>query len=146
MSKLDRILLLAGRWLIAAIFLWSGTHKLLSPAAPLVANIARHGLPFPELARWASISVELGGGVLLVLGLAARPAAAALALFCIVTALAFHNSGDQFIDLMKNVAMAGGLLQIVGFGAGPWSLDARASGTMAESPRDGLRGLRTLRE
>jgi putative oxidoreductase len=134
MSNLDCTLSLAGRWLVAAIFLWSGAHKLLSPADPLVANIARHGLPFPELARWISITVELGGGVLLVLGFAARPAAAGLALFCVVTALAFHNSGDQLIDFMKNMAMAGGLLQVAAFGAGPWSLDARASPRAARAP------------
>jgi putative oxidoreductase len=132
MTNLDRILPLAGRWLIAAIFLWSGAHKLLSPAAPLVANIASHGLPFPELARWASIAVELGGGGLLVLGFLARPAAAVLALFCIVTAAAFHNSGEQFVDFMKNLAIAGGLLQVAAFGAGQWSLDARAHAASAE--------------
>jgi putative oxidoreductase len=126
MLYVDRLLPLAGRWLIAAIFLWSGAHKLLSPADPLVANIARHGLPFPELARWASIGVELGGGLLLALGFKTRLAAAGLALFCLMTAVAFHNSGDQFIDFMKNLAMAGGLLQVAAFGGGPWSLDARA--------------------
>jgi len=44
--------------------------------------------------------------------------------FCVVTAAVFHASGDQLIDFLKNLAMAGGLLQIVAFGAGAWSLDA----------------------
>ena len=46
----------------------------------------------------------------------------------LATALAFHNQlGDQnqFIHFFKNVAMAGGLLQVVAFGAGRFSLDAR---------------------
>ena len=45
----------------------------------------------------------------------------------VVTALAFHNAiGDQnqLIHLLKNFAMAGGLLQVVAFGAGAYSIDA----------------------
>jgi putative oxidoreductase len=59
-----------------------------------------------------------------------RLVAAALALFSIATGLAFHNAiGDQnqLIHLLKNVAMAGGLLQVVAFGAGAYSLDAAAA-------------------
>lgn len=46
-----------------------------------------------------------------------------------MTAFVFHNAiGDQnqLIHLLKNVALAGGLLQVVAFGAGAWSLDAAA--------------------
>ena len=56
--------------------------------------------------------------------------AAALAAFSLVTAFVFHNAiGDQnqLIHLLKNIAMAGGLLQVVAFGAGAYSLDAAAS-------------------
>jgi putative oxidoreductase len=48
--------------------------------------------------------------------------------FSIAAALAFHNhfaDQNQFIHFFKNVAMAGGLLQVVAFGAGRFSLDAR---------------------
>jgi putative oxidoreductase len=46
-----------------------------------------------------------------------------------VTAIFFHsNFADQntMIHFLKNLLIAGGLLQIVHFGAGPVSLDARA--------------------
>ena len=52
---------------------------------------------------------------------------AAALLLSVVTALAFHNAiGDQnqLIHLLKNFAMAGGLLQVVAFGAGAYSIDA----------------------
>ena len=70
----------------------------------------------------------VGGGLALVLGFHTRIVAAILAAFAIVTAFAFHHDladQGQFINFWKNVAMAGGLLQVVAFGAGRFSLDAR---------------------
>ena len=54
--------------------------------------------------------------------------AAVLALFSLATALTFHTKfADQnmLAHFLKNVMMAGGLLQIVAFGAGALSLDNR---------------------
>ena len=72
--------------------------------------------------------MELGGGLALVAGFRTRFVAAVLALFSLATALAFHNhlaDQNQFIHFFKNVAMAGGLLQVVAFGAGRFALDRR---------------------
>ena len=79
-----------------------------------------------------AVAVELGGGLLLVTGYQARLVAAALALFCFVTAISFHSNfadQNQMINFLKNVMMAGGLLQVVAFGAGAFSLDSRFSKT-----------------
>lgn len=117
-----------GRVLLAAIFIISGLGKLAAPAATM-GYIASTGLPFAPLALAIAIGVELGGGLLLVLGAKTRLVAAGLAVFSIVTGLAFHNAvGDQnqMIHLLKNFAMAGGLLQVVTFGAGAYSFDNRA--------------------
>ena len=117
-----------GRVLLAAIFILSGIGKLAAPAATM-GYIASTGLPFAPLALAIAIGVELGGGLLLVLGVKTRLVAAGLAVFSIVTGLAFHNAvGDQnqMIHLLKNFAMAGGLLQVVAFGAGAYSFDNRA--------------------
>jgi putative oxidoreductase len=100
----------AGRVLLATIFIFSALGKIAAPAA--------------------TMAVELGGGLMLVLGVKARWVAAALAAFSIVTGLAFHNAlGDQnqLIHLLKNFAMAGGLLQVAAFGAGAFSIDGRTS-------------------
>ncbi len=51
-----------------------------------------------------------------------------LAVFSIMTAVSFHNDfadQNQMIHFLKNVTMAGGLLQIAAFGAGALSLDNR---------------------
>lgn len=125
-----------GRVLLATIFVFSGVGKLMAPAATL-GYIASSGLPFAPLAMAVAIAVELGGGVALALGIQTRIVAAILAAFSIVTALAFHTAlGDQnqLIHLLKNFAMAGGLLQVVAFGAGAFSFDNRAVTSTGRQP------------
>ncbi|MBN6151852.1 DoxX family protein [Xanthomonas sp. AmX2] len=122
-------LALAGRLAMAAIFLISGVGKLAAPAAT-IGYIASAGLPAPQAAFGIAVLVEIGGGVALVLGYRSRWVAAALALFCVATACGFHarfSDQNQFIHFFKNLAMAGGFLQIAAFGAGRYSLDARAA-------------------
>ena len=80
------------------------------------------------LSYLAAIVIELGGGILLAIGYRARVVSLLLAVFTVVAALIFHrNFGDQnqMIHFLKNIAIAGGLLQIAAFGAGSFSLDAR---------------------
>ncbi|RFP08888.1 MULTISPECIES: DoxX family protein [unclassified Duganella] len=125
-----------GRVLMATIFVMSGIGKLAAPAATM-GYIASSGLPLPMLALVIAIAVELGGGLLLALGIQTRLVAAGLAAFSIVTGLAFHHAvGDQnqMIHLLKNIAMAGGLLQVVAFGAGAYSFDNRRAVSGGRQP------------
>jgi len=118
-----------GRLLLATIFIFSGVGKALAPAGT-IGYIESAGLPFATLGLIVAIAVELGGGVLLALGIKTRIVALGLAIFSVVTALVFHNAlGDQnqLIHFLKNIAMAGGLLQVVAFGAGAYSVDAVSS-------------------
>jgi putative oxidoreductase len=118
---------LVGRLLIAAIFLLSGLSKLAAPAGT-IGYIQSAGLPLPTLGYAVALATELGAGLLLVLGYRTRLAAAWLALFSLATAFGFHHDladQNQFIHFFKNIAIAGGLLQVVAFGAGPLSIDAR---------------------
>lgn len=115
-----KFLPLLGRILIAAIFILSGVSKLSDPAGTM-AYISSVGLPFPAVALAGAVAVEVVGGALLISGYRLRSVAAVLALFSLTTAVFFHAQlGDQnqFIHFFKNVAMAGGLLQIVAFGKG----------------------------
>jgi putative oxidoreductase len=96
--------------------------------------IASVGLPLPDLAYLLAIVIEIGGGALLLAGYQTRIAALILAVFSVVTALAFHSDfGDQMqmTNFLKNLAMAGGLLQVVAFGAGSFSLDSRVAATQS---------------
>jgi len=115
---------LAGRLLIAAIFVSAGWSKL-GGYAGTQAYMESVGVPGALLPL--VIALELGGGLAIVLGLLTRLAALGLALFSVASALLFHASADpvQQILFMKNLAMAGGFLFLVAHGAGAWSLDAR---------------------
>ncbi|MFC5526010.1 DoxX family protein [Rhodanobacter ginsengisoli] len=116
---------LVGRVLLAGLFLVSGFGKLVAPAATK-AYIVSAGLPVPDLAYLLAVVVEVGFGLALVLGYRTRAVAAIMAVFTLATAFAFHaHFGDQnqMIHFLKNVAIAGGLLQVVALGAGAYSLD-----------------------
>ena len=123
-----KFLPLLGRIMIGAPFVMSGLGKLGAYAAT-VGYIAAMGLPVPPLAFVVSVLIELGGGLLLLSGYRARFVSLAMAVFCVVTAIFFHHNfadQNQMIHFLKNVMMAGGLLQIAYFGAGAFSLDARS--------------------
>ena len=124
---------LIGRVLLAVIFILSGVSKLANPAGTQ-GYIASMGLPLPVLAYIAAVVVEIGGGVMLLIGYRTRIAATALAIFTVAAAVLFHHAlGDQnqFIHFMKNLAITGGLLQVVAFGAGAFSLDNRRGAASA---------------
>lgn len=117
----------AGRVLLATIFLLSGVSKLAAPAGT-IGYIAAAGLPFPEGAYAAAVFVEVVLASALIVGYQTRIVAAAIAVFSLATAFGFHADfadQNQFIHFFKNVAIAGGLLQVVAFGGGALSLDAR---------------------
>ncbi|WP_211443039.1 DoxX family protein [Collimonas humicola] len=116
-----------GRLMMAAIFLVSGAGKIAAPAMT-IGYIGAMGLPFPTLGFAVAVAVEIGGGLLLAFGFQTRITALMLAVFSVVTGLVFHHAiGDQnqLFNLLKNIAMAGGLLQFMTFGPGAFSLDAR---------------------
>lgn len=138
MEAFRNLAALVGRFLLALIFVMSGFGKLtnMSGTAGYMehAGIA-HALVYP--AMLASIAVELGLGVLLMIGFKARIAAMLMFLWFIPVTIMFHflpwraavAHGDQMgamaqqINYMKNISIMGGMLLIVGFGSGTWSAD-----------------------
>lgn len=119
---------LFGRILLAGLFLASGLGKLAAASATQ-AYIASSGIPFPVVAYIAAIVLEVGAGLLLLVGYRTRIAAIALAGYCVLTAFLFHsNLADQneAVHMLKDLAIAGGLLQLASFGAVRFSLDSRS--------------------
>lgn len=126
-----RYLPFAGRLLIGLPFAMSGLGKL-GAYGLTTEMIGAAGLPFPPLAFAVAVAAELGGGILLIAGLRTRLVAAALVLFSLATAVSFHSNfadQNQMIHFLKNVMIAGGLLQIAAFGAGALSIDNRGRAT-----------------
>lgn len=123
---------LVARTLLALLFVISGIGKI-GTFAVTAGYIASRGLPFSDLLLVATIMVEVGGGIALILGWRARWAALMIVLFLIPTTLIFHNFWavdavqyqNQFNSFFKNLCIMGGMLYVMAFGPGPLSLDKR---------------------
>jgi putative oxidoreductase len=114
-----------GRVLLALIFIVSGWAKL-NAMAGTVAYMTSGGLPSPDLLYYLVVAVELGGGILMLLGFQTRLVALGLAIYCVVSGVMFHyqpSNAGQMTQYFKNIAMAGGFLQLFAVGGGAWSLD-----------------------
>jgi putative oxidoreductase len=120
-----------GRVVLALIFILSGIEKFMGLDETAV-EITSKNLPAPAVLAIVSAAVELGGGLLVIIGWQTRLAAPALAVFTAVAAYFFHDfwhyppgaeHTDNMIHFMKNVSMIGGFLILTGVGAGRYSLD-----------------------
>jgi putative oxidoreductase len=111
-----------GRALVGVLFLISGINKVLG-FSYVAAWMGGSGIPgaLPLLAL--TILLEVGGGLALITGIQARAAAAALALFLVPVTLIFHGFWhadaaefqNQLNHFMKNVAILGAMLVLLGF-------------------------------
>jgi putative oxidoreductase len=125
-------LALIGRVLIALLFVPAGFGKIAGFAG-VVGYIGAVGLPLPQLGAVIAIAVELGLGLLLLVGYKTRIVSIILAVFTVATAVFFHNywampADKAYINQLmffKNIAIAGGLLAIAALGAGRFSLDKK---------------------
>ncbi|MHA1165695.1 MAG: DoxX family protein [Alphaproteobacteria bacterium] len=125
MTALDPYFKAIGRVLLTLIFLWSVVGKIFSYAG-VQGYMAKFGVPGELLPL--VILVELVGGLAILVGWNTRWAALALAGFCVVSAVLFHNEfGDknQLIHFLKNLGLAGGFLVLAAARPGALSLDKR---------------------
>ena len=131
-NSLQDITALVGRILIAYLFIPAGIGKLMNFSGT-VGYVASSGLPLPEVGAAIAIFVEVGLGIALLLGFKTRITAFAMAVFTIAAALFFHKYWSapdamkmmQTINFNKNIAIAGGLIALAGFGAGRLSIDGK---------------------
>ncbi len=120
-----------GRILIALIFVRAGINKLGTIAATS-ATMRSHGIPYPDILVWGAALVELGGGLMLMAGVYTRWAALALFFYTMALALIFHaywaapeaTARTEAAFFFGHLSMMGGMLYVVAFGAGPYSIDA----------------------
>ena len=123
---------LTARILVSAIFILSGIMKFLNHAQT-VGYMESQGIPGASALAYLAGAVEVIGGLSVLTGFATRLGALALALFLVPTTLIFHDfwtmSGQartgEMVNFMKNLAVMGGLLALVAFGPGRYSLDAK---------------------
>jgi len=121
---------LLARVLLASIFIWSGFGKLTGFEG-VISGIAAKGLPLPTVLAAFAVAMELGGGILLLIGLRARWIGLLFVIFLLVITPIYHDfwnaAGNavmgQKVNFMKNIAIAGGMLMVFAFGPGRYSVD-----------------------
>ena len=124
---------LAGRILLSAIFIFAGFNKITG-FENTAAYMASKGLPMAEVLLVLTIIIELGGGILILVGWHARWAATAIFLFIIPVTLTFHpfwsfegqDAMHQYNNFMKNLAIMGGMIYIMVYGSGPLSMGQKS--------------------
>jgi len=124
-------LLLIARVLLAAMFLASG-YSALSNIQATADYFGGLGLGPSVPLAWAVVLFELAAGILLVVGFQTRAVAAVLALFSLAATFLGHygQGGDDptaaFMHsqaLLKDIAVAGGLIALAVHGAGRLAVD-----------------------
>ena len=117
----DRGLAFAGRFLMAIIFLLAGFGKAMGYAGA-VGYFAKLGVPMPEIVVAISIVIELGGGILLLIGYRLQIVAPLMAAFTLGAALIGHRFWEasdpmihmqQMNNFLKNIAMCGGFMMVL---------------------------------
>ena len=130
MERLNPFIGLAGRILISLIFVLSGLNKITGYAG---TQAYMDSMGVPGMLLPLAILLEVGGGLAVIVGWRTRTMALLLAGFTLFTAVVFHadfGNKMQLIMFLKNLAMVGGLVCLVKYGAGELSLDhRRRSGT-----------------
>jgi putative oxidoreductase len=122
---------LMARLTLAAVFVTAVFTKI-SQFSGTAAYMASEGVPNPKFALFGAIGLLLIGGISVLLGAWTRFGAIFLFVFLVAATFYFHDFWKfvdpgqrqlQQIQFMKNLAIGGGLLALVAFGGGPWSVD-----------------------
>jgi putative oxidoreductase len=130
MNHGSAILALLGRILLASIFVYSGFGKI-TDFQGTAGYIASARIPMPQVLAIGAIVVEFIGGLALLIGFRARWAALAFVVFLIIITPIFHNFWSvppaevmsQQVNYIKTIAIIGGMLMVMAFGPGRYSVD-----------------------
>ena len=112
------------RWAAGIIFLIFGVAKFSDHAAEL-ASFRHYPLPAPEVFVYLVGIVEIGGGLLLIMGLLTRLAALALAVDMIGAIVISGLARGELVSLTLAPLLLVAMISLIRVGAGPWSLDRR---------------------
>lgn len=121
---------LIGRILLALLFVPSGFAGITGFSGT-VGYITSQGVPLPEVAAAIRVLVELGAGLMILVGWKTRWAALAFIVYLIVITPIFHNfwsgpeaaRGMNEIMFMKNAGICGAFFLLLAFGPGRFSVD-----------------------
>jgi len=119
------VLDLFGRILISILFLLNGLFKI-NNYENTIGWMESFNLPGFLLIP--AIVLEVLAPILVIIGYKTKVAAASLSLFCLATAIIFHNDFSDQVQLtsfLKNIALSGGFIFLVINGPKGFSLDKK---------------------
>ncbi|HUP97544.1 MAG TPA: DoxX family protein [Usitatibacter sp.] len=126
------VVALVGRILVALLFVVAGFNKI-GGFEGTAGYIASKGLPMPQVLAALTIALELGGGILLMVGYKVRIVALLFFLWLIPTTFLFHKFWgidaaqvqNQMNNFLKNVSIMGAMLLLTAYGPGAYSVDRK---------------------
>lgn len=118
-----------GRMLIGLLFFFSGLGIIINGPENTVAYFKILGMPLASLAVWPVIILKIGAGAMLIAGFRVGVAAGALIIFTLLATLIAHMDIND-VNLFKNLAIVGGLLYVMAYGAGEgWIYETKQKST-----------------
>ena len=123
---MTNILDLFARILISTLFLINGIFKITNYDGTVDWM---EGYGVPGILIIPAIIIEILGPILIIVGYQTKITATFLSLFCLATAIIFHNDFSnqmQLTSFLKNIALAGGFLFLVINGSKKFSLDNKS--------------------
>jgi putative oxidoreductase len=136
MSFSETISPLVGRWMLAWFFLSTAYEKAHDWDSTLtLMNMSN--IPFAPPLLAVALLVMVMGGMSLLIGFQTRHGAMLLFAFTAVTTVLMNaywtfsdavQRGQQYEIFARNIAIAGGLLLLVGMGPGKFAIDNRGQG------------------
>lgn len=133
-NLVEGLLSLAGRIMIATIFLMSALGNKIPQFNNVAGYMASEGVPMPKVMLAGAIVFLIAGGLSVVLGYKTRIGAGLLFVFLVLATYFFHDfwtiedaqaQQGQMIHFMKNLALMGTMLFLMANGPGGMSLDQR---------------------
>ncbi|OTA17546.1 membrane protein [Xenorhabdus vietnamensis] len=124
MKKFEDSSLLVARILISVLFIIAGYGKLGEAYAGTQEFM--EAMKVPGILLPLTILLELGGGLAVMFGLLTRTTAVFTFIFCILTAVLFHNDFSNDMNLtmfLKNISISAGYLLLAMMGPGRFSID-----------------------
>ena len=116
---------LIGRIFISLVFLLSGYNKIFNYDNTISWM---EGFGIPGFLLWPAIVLEILLPIFIIIGYRTQISAIILAIFCLTTALIFHNdfaNQMQIIAFLKNFGLAGGFLFIAANGPKEWAIEKK---------------------
>ena len=144
-SAVQGFVALLARLALMTIFIVSTVSNKIPQFSQTVQYMTQEKVPIPMAALACAIGLLILGSVSLLLGAWTRIGAFFLLVFLCAATYYFHDFWTftdplqrqlQTIQFLKNLAIGGGLLSLMAFGAGPWSVDGWIGRKQAEAETD----------